>query len=329
MNQDKELTFKEQAPAISPLGILSNLRLVIVLIVIIGVFTIFNRSYLSVNSIYSILMSITVIGLSCIGQTFCLLTGGFDLSVGATVLMSGVTAGYLIRNYDVSIWMAFIIVVILGIIIGLINGLIIIKGRINPLITTLAMFYILSGLVFFFTQGLFINVRQESFRFLGTYRLFGVKFLQMPIVILVILFIVCFIILKYTRYGKYIYIMGGNKVAARFSGININIYGTSVYVISGLMSAIGGFIYASRVGAAQPTIGGNFALISIAAVILGGISLSGGRGSILGSFIGILIIQSLNMGLLGLGLESHYQDIATGLVLLIAVFIDVFRNKGT
>ena len=110
-------------------------------------------------------------------------------------------------------------------------------------------------------------------------------------------------------------------------GININIYGTSVYVISGLMSAIGGFIYASRVGAAQPTIGGNFALISIAAVILGGISLSGGKGSILGSFVGILIIQSLNMGLLGLGLESHYQDIATGLVLLMAVFIDVFRNK--
>lgn len=327
MKQDDQLILKEQRSGLSVLGFFSSIRLVIVLIVIVGVFTILNRSYFSVNSFYSILMSVTVIGLACIGQSFCLLTGGFDLSVGATVLMSGVTAAYLIRNFGISIWLAFIIAIVQGFIIGLLNGLIIIKGRINPLITTLAMFYILTGLIFFFTQGTFVNVREESFRFLGTYRIFGTKFLQLPIIILVALFVISLIILKYSRFGKYIYIIGGNKVAARFSGINTDLYGISVYVISGAVSALGGFIYASRVGAAQPTIGGNFALMSIAAVILGGISLAGGRGSVMGSFVGILIIQGLNNGLLGMGLETHYQDIATGLVLIIAVFIDVFRKK--
>jgi len=327
MDYNMDTTLQKTSSGSTVLGVLGNIRLIIVLVAIIGIFTIVNPSYFSVNSFYSILMSITVIGLSCIGQTFCLLTGGFDLSVGATVLMSGVTAAYLIRNFGVSVWAAFIIILIEGIVIGMINGLIVTKGKINPLITTLAMYYILNGLVFFLTEGTFVNVREQSFRFLGTYRLFGFKFVQMPIIVLVMLFVVCFIVLKYTRYGRYIYIVGGNRVAARFSGINVDFIGTSVYVVSGFMSALGGFIYASRVGAAQPTVGGDFALISIAAVILGGISLSGGRGSILGSFIGILIIQSLNTGLLGLGLASHYQDIATGLVLIMAVFIDVFRKK--
>jgi len=327
MDYNMDTTLQKTSSGSTVLGVLGNIRLIIVLVAIIGIFTIVNPSYFSVNSFYSILMSITVIGLSCIGQTFCLLTGGFDLSVGATVLMSGVTAAYLIRNFGVSVWAAFIIILIEGIVIGMINGLIVTKGKINPLITTLAMYYILNGLVFFLTEGTFVNVREQSFRFLGTYRLFGFKFVQMPIIVLVMLFVVCFIVLKYTRYGRYIYIVGGNRVAARFSGINVDFIGTSVYVVSGFMSALGGFIYASRVGAAQPTVGGDFALISIAAVILGGISLSGGRGSILGSFIGILIIQSLNTGLLGLGLASHYQDIATGVVLIMAVFIDVFRKK--
>ena len=309
------------------LNFLGNIRLILVLIVIVVVFTALNKSYFSINNLYTILMAVAVLGLSCIGQAFCLLTGGFDLSVGSIVLISGVTAAYIIRNFGVNIWIAFLIIIIQGIVIGLINGLLITKGKINPLIATLAMSSILNGLIFFLSQGKFINVKEESFRFLGLYRLFNLKFLQMPIIIIVFLFVLFFLILKYTNYGKYIYAIGGNKIAAKFSGININLITVSVYVLSGLLSAVGGYIFASRVGAAQPTIGGNFALSSIAAVILGGISLSGGKGSIFGAFIGVLILQCINIGLLGMGLETSYQYIASGLVMLIAIFFDVFRKK--
>jgi len=188
------------------LNFLGNTRLVIVLIVIVGVFTALNKSYFSVNNFYTILMAAAVMGLSCIGQTFCLLTGGFDLSVGSIVLMSGITAGYLIRNFGVNIWVAFLIIIIEGIIIGLINGLLITKGKINPLIATLAMSSILSGLVFFLSQGKFINVKEESFRFLGLYRFFNLKFLQMPIIIMVVLFVVFFFILFNLFYNSGFYI---------------------------------------------------------------------------------------------------------------------------
>ncbi|MHB8278513.1 MAG: ABC transporter permease [Candidatus Humimicrobiaceae bacterium] len=306
------------------LSILGNVRLVIVIILIATVFSIINPSYFSINSLYSILLSITVIGFAVIGQAFCLLAGGFDLSVGATTLMSGVTAAYLIENFGINVWFAFLIVILEGVIIGAINGLIITKVKINPLIATLAMSSILTGLVYFFTEGKYISVGEESFRFLGLYRLFNIKFLQLSIIIIVALFIIFFIILKYTYYGKYIYAIGGNKVAARFSGININLIETSVYVMSGAMCAIGGYIFASRVGAAQYTIGGFFPLLSVTAAILGGVSLTGGKGSILGSLFGIIILQSLNMGLLGLGVETYFQNIANGIVLLFAIFIDSY-----
>ena len=241
--------------------------------------------------------------------------------------MSGVTAAYLIQNFGVNVWIAFLIIIVEGALIGTINGLMITKVKINPLITTLAMMSILNGLVYFFTEGKYISVREESFRFLGLYRLFNVKFLQLPIVILIVLYIIAFIFLKYTTYGKYIYAIGGNKVATNFSGLNVELIETSAYIINGIICAIGGYLFAARIGAAQPSIGGFFPLLSIAAVILGGVSLGGGKGSILGSLVGIVILQSLNVGLMGLGLETYIQNIANGFVLLAAVFLDVYRKK--
>jgi len=219
-------------------NILGSLRLIIILILIFTTFAILNPNYFSVNNFYTIFMSISVIGLACIGQTFCLLTGGFDLSVGSIALMSGVTAAYLIREFGINVWVAVLIVIIEGIFIGTLNGIIITKGRINPLIATLAMSSILTGLVFFLTEGSFVNVREQSFRFLGIYRLFGTKFLQMPIIILISMFIIFYIVLKYSLYGKYIYAIGGNKIAARFSGINVILIESSAYAVSGLMSAL-------------------------------------------------------------------------------------------
>jgi len=242
------------------------------------------------------------------------------------VLMSAVTSAYIIRNFHINVWLALLIVVIEGIIMGGINGLIIAKLKINPLIATLAMMSILTGLIHIITKGVFINVKEESFRFLGNYRLFNIKFLQLPIIILICFFIIFSMVLKYTCYGKYVYAIGGNKIAAKFSGINVNLITTSVYMISGFVCGVGGYILASRIGSAQPNIAGFFPLDSIAAVALGGVSLAGGRGSLWGTFMGLLILGTVNVGLLGLGFETYIQYIAAGFILIIAVSLMNLEN---
>jgi len=297
------------------------------LVFIITIFSIINPGYLSINNFYVILMSISVLGLAAIGQTLCLVTGGFDLSVGATVLITSVTAAYLIKFLGVNIWVALIIVLVEGAFIGSLNGLIITKMRVNPLITTLATMTILTGVSQIFTQGQTIVVNEEAFRILGTYRLFGIKFFQLNIIIMFAMFILSFLFLNYTYFGTHIYAVGANKETAKFSGINVDSVLISVYMLSGLLSALGGYILASRVGSAQPGIGGFFPLLTVAGAVLGGVSLSGGKGNTLYTLLGLLILQSINIGLIGLGLETFFQDIASGIVLIIAVFIDKYRTK--
>jgi ribose transport system permease protein len=328
INKDSTLEAK-LSPRQKTLQILSNLRLLIILILIVIIFSLVNPGYISGNNLYVILMSISVLGLAAIGQTLCLITGGFDISVGAIVLITSVTAAYMIKFLGINIWLAFLIVLIEGAFIGSVNGFIITKMRVNPLITTLAMMTILTGASQIFTRGQTIVVNEENFRFLGTYRIFGIKFFQINIIIMVIMFIVFFIILGFTYYGKYIYAIGANKDTAKFTGINVDNMLVSVYMLSGLLSALGGYILASRLGSAQPGIGGFFPLLTVAGAVLGGVSLSGGKGNTMGTLLGLLILQSLNIGLIGLGLETFFQDIASGLVLILAVFIDIYRKNKT
>jgi len=309
------------------MNVINKIKLLIFLLFIILIFSLLNPNYFSLNNLFGILISISVTGLVCLGQGLCIITGGFDFSVNGVALMSGVVAAYLISKFDINVWIALLIVLVLGTFIGFLNALIITKGNINPLIITLSMGSILTGLSFFMTHGSYINVKGEIFRILGTYRLFNIKVLQIPVVILAAMVLILLIILTQTSYGRFIYAVGGNKIAAGFSGIKVNLISGSAYLWSGFLSALAGYITASRIGSAQPGIGSTLALFSVTAVILGGVSFKGGRGSILGAVIGITIIQCLNIGLRGLGLPIYYQELSIGLVLILAVYLDSLSSR--
>lgn len=298
-------------------------RMLIVLIVIGAIFSVLSPYFLKVRNLYAIGLTISVIGIVCIGQSLVLLTAGFDLSVGSVSGFAGMLVAFLTKNYG-NYWLMFFAGLAAGAAVGLINGLLITKGDINPLITTLSMLSIFQGATFLVSRGFAISVNLDSFRFLGTTRVFGTP---LPIVILIVLYIIFFIILKYSVFGRYIYSIGGNAEAAKLSGINVDKIRIIIFMLSGLLSAFGGIVLASRLGAAQTTAGSQYPLNSIAACVLGGISIAGGEGVIFGSLIGVAIIGVLQSGLIMVNMPSYYQWIATGLVLLIAVYVDTMKKS--
>ncbi|MCK5094171.1 MAG: ABC transporter permease [Spirochaetes bacterium] len=302
---------------------LNQTRMLIVLIVIVAIFSVLSPYFLKVRNLYAIGLTISVIGIVCIGQSLVLLTAGFDLSVGSVSGFAGMLVAFLTKHYG-NYWLMFFAGLAAGAAVGLINGLLITKGDINPLITTLSMLSIFQGATFLVSRGFAISVNLDSFRFLGTTRVFGTP---LPIVILIVLYIIFFIILKYSVFGRYIYSIGGNAEAAKLSGINVDKIRIIIFMLSGLLSAFGGIVLASRLGAAQTTAGSQYPLNSIAACVLGGISIAGGEGVIFGSLIGVAIIGVLQSGLIMVNMPSYYQWIATGLVLLIAVYVDTMKKS--
>jgi len=271
-------------------------------------------------------MAVASMGLVVIGQSLCLIAGGFDLSVGPIAIIAGVMSATLIGKFHINSFVAIFIAISVSVFIGFINATVITKGYVSPLVTTLAMGYIVTGLSYLLTRGNYINVKDEVFKFLGTYRIFGFKLVQFPIIVLIFFYLIFFFIMKFTSYSKYVYAVGGNRVAAGFSGINVNFIIGSTYVLSGFLAGAGGIIATARMGWAQPASGASFALFSIAAAIIGGISLKGGIGSVMDSLIGLIILECLIVGLLLLGLKPYYQYLASGIALIIAVSIDAFRK---
>lgn len=301
---------------------LNQARMLIVLIVLLAIFSALSPYFLNVKNVFAIGLTISVIGIVCIGQSMILLTGAFDLSVGGIAGLSGMIVAILTKQYG-NYWAWFALGLAAGTAIGLLNGLFITKLKINALITTLSMMTILSGVVFLVSGGFAIGVNLPSFRFLGTTRLLGVP---LPIILLIFLYALFYLILRSSVFGRYVYSIGGNAEAARLSGINVDRMRILVYMLSGLLSGLGGIVLASRLGSAQVDAGSQYPINSIAACVLGGISISGGEGNIWGSLIGVAIVGVLQSGLIMVGMPSYIQWIATGLILLAAVYIDQLRK---
>ena len=298
---------------------------VIALGVVITIFSFLTPNFLSVKNFYAIGLTLSVVGIICIGQSLCILVRGFDLSVGSVAALAGIMIAYMTKN-NVPYLLAFFITIGFGITAGMINGCIIAKLKINALITTLAFMQIYLGLIYIISGGYSITVPAPAFSAIGTARVFGIP---LPIIILVSLYLIFFIILKFTVFGRYIYSMGGNPEAARVSGINTTKLEILVYTLSSVLAAFAGIILASRLGAAQTTAGGTYSMDSIAAVVLGGTALSGGKGNILGSLIGIAIVGVLQNGLIMINMPIYYQYVATGLVLIVAVLMQTVNQlKG-
>lgn len=290
------------------------------LILIIIIITAINPSFLSMSNILNVLRQVSINALIAFGMTFVILTGGIDLSVGSILALTGaVTAGMMASGIDPIL--AMLLGLFLGAVLGAINGVIIAKGKVAPFIATLATMTIYRGLTLVYTEGRPISGLGDSmaFQMLGKGYFLGIP---VPVVTMLISFGILYFILKKTTFGRRVYAVGGNEEASVLSGINADRIKIYVYSLVGALAALASLILTSRLNSAQPTAGQMFELDAIAAVVLGGTSLTGGRGWIVGTLIGALIIGVLNNGLNLIGVSSFFQQVVKGAVILLAVLLD-------
>jgi inositol transport system permease protein len=295
--------------------------------------TIRGQSFLfNTQRLLIIILQVSIIGLLAIGVTQVIITGGVDLSSGSVVALSAMIAGSLAQSSDAGIRAiypsltdlpAFIPIIAglaVGALAGLVNGSLVAFGAIPAFIATLGMMVTARGLARFYTQGQPISMLTDEYTFIGS----G----AMPVLIFVATAIIFHIALRYTKYGKYTYAIGGNMQAARVSGINVSRHLLIVYCIAGLLSGLGGIITSARAVSAQAAMGTSYELDAIAAAVIGGTSLSGGLGTIGGAVVGTLILGVMISGFTFLGVDAYIQDIVKGVIIVAAVTADQYRRKS-
>ncbi|WP_315070407.1 ABC transporter permease subunit [uncultured Clostridium sp.] len=288
------------------------------LIILCAVISIVSPRFLGIANLRNLFTQISVNGVISLGMTFVILTGGIDLSVGSVVAISGAVAAATIQSTG-SIILGVLAALFTGIFVGFINGLVVARGKIQAFVATLATQTVFRGVTYVFTGGNPISGLSDDFIKITNSRILGIP---VPVIMTIIVFVICSYILTQTRYGRYVYAVGGNEDSARLSGISVNNIKIWVYIISGITAAIAGIIVTSRIGSAAPTAGNGYELDAIAAIVIGGTNLVGGEGNIVGTIIGVLIIGVLSNGLNLMDVSAFYQTIVKGLVILLAVLID-------
>lgn len=302
---------------------LSNAGMLVGLIVISLLFTVLSRQFLTGSNMLNVLRQISINAVIALGMTFVLLTGGIDLSVGSVVAACGCSMVIMLVR-GVPLGVGVLIGLALGVLIGLINGVLVARAGLPSFIVTLGMMTMARGLAYVYTDGRPTVYDDPAFSFIGNGYLGPVP---VPIVIMLVWFVICAVVLSRTRFGRHVYAIGGNREAARFSGIRIQQVVTAVYVISGFSAALAGVILASRMSSGQPISGQGFELDAIAAIVLGGTSLAGGKGRMSGTMIGALVIGVLNNGLNLIHVSFYYQLIIKGLVIISAVYLDTMSGR--
>jgi ribose transport system permease protein len=291
-------------------------------LILVIALSILSPYFLSANNFLNILVAVATIGIMSVATTMVIVSGGIDLSIGSVVALSGVAAAQL--SHFMPIPEAVLLSILAGVLVGYLNGLAITRLNINPLIATLGMLSIIRGFAFVFSGGLTQTILDEGFGFLGRGYVVGIPF---QVIVMVVLFLLTAWIMRWTTFGRSIYAVGGNAQASRLAGIPVRRIQMIVYILSGLSAALGGVFLASQLGAGAPAAATGIELSVIAAVILGGSSLNGGKGTIWGTLLGVLILGTLNNGLTLLNISSYYQDVARGVVLLLAVGLDQLRLR--
>lgn len=322
-------------------AILLQLRAFIALLILFGFFAIYSDSFMQTNNLIILTKQVAINAILGIGMTYVILTGGIDLSVGSIVGLCGIVAGGLINEglvlsvFDVviyfNIWIVMGLTIICGMLIGMFNGVLVTRFSVAPFIATLGTLYIARGLALLRNSGAtFPNLVGDpelgntGFPKLGSGELLGLPY---SIWIMAALAIIGTFIAMKTPFGRQIYAIGGNQRAARLSGVRVKQVTLMAYVISGFCAAIVGLIITSQLVSAHPATGESFELNAIAAVVLGGTSLSGGRGTIGGTIIGAFVIGVLSNGMIIEGVSSFWQTVIKGVVIILAVMIDQFQQR--
>lgn len=303
------------------LGIMAAL---VIMCVFLAVFPATSKSFVTSKNMFNILRQISTNMLLACGMTMVIILGGIDLSVGSIIALAGVISAGCVSRYGLPIPVALLVGVLIGLLIGAFNGVIIASTTIPPFIVTLATMNVARGLAKVYTGGSPVRVVTKEWQFLGAGYVGPVP---VPVIIMIVVVIISALIMNKTKMGRHIYAVGGNPQAAVFSGIKVAKVKFFVHAFSGVMAGLAGIILASRMYSGQPTAGEGAEMDAIAAVVVGGTSMAGGSGKIGGTVIGALIIGILNNGLNLLNVNSFWQDVVKGIVILLAVFIDYFRTK--
>lgn len=297
----------------------------IALLVLIAIVSTLSPNFFTINNLFNILQQTSVNAIMAVGMTLVILTSGIDLSVGSLLALTAQLLHLSSALKSMRWWLSLPLA--LGAAIGAVTGVIVAKGRVQAFIATLVMMLLLRGVTMVYTNGSPVNTgfteNADLFGWFGIGRPLGVP---TPVWIMGIVFLAAWYMLHHTRLGRYIYALGGNEAATRLSGINVNKIKIIVYSLCGLLASLAGIIEVARLSSAQPTAGTGYELDAIAAVVLGGTSLAGGKGRIVGTLIGALILGFLNNGLNLLGVSSYYQMIVKAVVILLAVLVD---NKSS
>jgi erythritol transport system permease protein len=316
--------------------LLMQLRAFIALFLIVVIFAFLSPDFLTPGNIVISINHASIYAILAIGMSFTILTGGIDLSVGSVVGLAGMIAGCLISQGLIlpmfgaivyfNVWMIVLITLIIGILIGLINGWVITRFNVVPFIATLGMLYVARGFAMLTSNGATFpnlagdpSLQNTGFPFLGAGLILGIP---TPIWLMAVTGLIAGFVATRTPFGRRVYAVGGNQRAAELAGIRVNRIKLIVYAISGFCAALAGLIIASQLQAAQPNAGNTYELTAIAAVVLGGTSLFGGRGSISGSIIGAFVISVLGDGMVLIGVSEFWQMVVKGLVIILAVVID-------
>jgi ribose transport system permease protein len=289
----------------------------VIVVVMTIIFAANSDVFLSVSNFRNIGVAAAALAAVSFGQTFAVLTAGLDLSVGAIVALVSIVGAIVMRDHGVAAGLAASLATGAG--VGLVNGIVITRFKVFPFIATLAMMSIVSGLALSLSGGVAVTGVPDSFSSLAYARVLAIP---VPVIIAILVLLIAFVVLRYTRLGRRIYAVGGNEEAARLSGIRIGTIKVAAYILSGLCASVGSIILTARVASGQPSLGATLPLESVAAVVLGGISLFGGRGSVIGVAFGVLFISILSNGLNLLNVPSYTQMMVIGGALILAVGLD-------
>lgn len=305
---------------------LSSIMALLIVVVIVSV--LIPQSFLTTSNMINVVRQMSTNGILTIGMTIVIITGGIDLSIGSVLAVSGTISCGLVGD-GVSVGIAIIVALAIGVLFGMFNGFFVAKFEIPPFIVTLASMQIGRGVAYVYSKGLPIRSSNEAYNLIGNgYISFGLFGIPIPIVLLFLIVLGAYLLLHKTKFGNYVFAVGGNAEAAKYSGINVPRIKFYCYIISGFLAAFVGIILAARMYSGQPTAGEGYEMDAVAAAVLGGTSFSGGSGSIIGVLFGALTIGVINNALNLLNVPFYFQNIVKGVVILAAVLLDTLKKRG-
>ncbi|MDT5238093.1 MAG: ribose transport system permease protein [Mycobacterium sp.] len=305
-------------------GVALRYSMVIVMLLVIMYFSYRSARFSTPENLVTILVAAAPFALIALGQTLVVLTGGIDLSVGSVIAVSAMASAATAKANPGQVWLTVLVAMVVGLAVGCVNGILVSRINVPPFIATLGTLTAGSGLAYVIGGGAPINGLPAEFGSIANTKILG---LQIPVLVMIIGIVVLAVVMKRTTYGMRVYAVGGNRNAAEIAGINAKNVLFSVYAFSGLLAGISGVMLASRVISGPPNLGQGYELDAIAAVVIGGASLMGGRGTIWGTVLGLFMIQTLNNGLDILVVPAYWQDVIKGVLIVAAVAVDVWSNR--